>query len=148
MYYYAPFHSPPPGGQGDNDDAKRTVTGGISRLANYELYEEGDIYECVDEHTYAVIAAHERKEARDFIDADGEDDEDDDDTGEYAMERDFELEDELSVVKVELTEGRKRKRNVGGGANRPKKNGPAKRVSSVFFTALQTAQPAAQRDRR
>lgn len=128
------------------DLAKRKAAGGVSRLADFELHQEGDVYECVDEQTYAAIAARKRKEARDFIDADGEDDDDDNDAGEYAMEREFELEDELSVVKAGLREGRKRKRNAAGGASKPRRNGPSKRVSSAFFTAFQSAPPAAQGD--
>ena len=58
------------------------------------------MYECVEEQTYDSIAARKRKEARDFIDADIDPDVDDVNHAAYGMEREFELEDELSVVKA------------------------------------------------
>ena len=58
------------------------------------------MYECVDEQTYAATAARKRKEARDFIDADIDPDLNDVDRAAYGMEHEFELEDELSVVKA------------------------------------------------
>lgn len=124
------------------DLAKRKAAGNISRVADYELHEEGDVYECVDEETYAAIAARKRKEARDFIDRAGDGAADDEDAPEHALEREFELEDELSVVRAGLRESRKRKRNAL--ARPAKKAGPAvptKRVASAFFNAFQNAPP-------
>lgn len=118
------------------DLAKRKAGSCKSRLAEYEVEEEGDVYETVDEQTYAAIAAQKRKEAREFI-AGGADDADDDDADDYAMEREFELEDELSVVRASR-EGRKRKR-VSAAPVRRNKNG--RRVSSAFFSAFRTSVP-------
>ena len=69
-------------------------------VADYQLLEEADVYECIDEQTYAAIAARNRKDARNFIDADIDPDIDDVDQAAYGMEREFEIEDELSAVKA------------------------------------------------
>lgn len=117
------------------DLAKRKAGSCKSRLAEYQVEEEADVYETVDEQTYAAIAAQKRKEARDFIA--GDMDEVDDDAGDYAMEREFELEDELSLVRASR-EGRKRKR-VSAAPVRRNKTG--RRVSSAFFSAFRTSAP-------
>lgn len=114
------------------DLAKRKVTG-ASRLTDFQLTEEEAVYECVDEETYAAIAARKRKEAREFIDA--TDDHDADDA--LPLEREFELEDQLSVVKAGLRDVRKRRR--GGPATVKKVAAPTKRVNSAFFNAFQNA---------
>eukprot|EP00177_Eucheuma_denticulatum_P001429 GFKZ01002578.1.p1 GENE.GFKZ01002578.1~~GFKZ01002578.1.p1 ORF type:complete len:1531 (+),score=264.94 GFKZ01002578.1:285-4877(+) len=119
-------------------DLAERKAGGKSRLADYQVEEEKDVFETVDEQTYAAIAAQKRKEARDFI-ADRDDDGMDDDADDYAMEREFELEDEMSVVRANQ-EGRKRKR-VSAAPVR-KKKAVARRVPSAFFEAFRTNAPA------
>lgn len=110
---------------------------GTTRTADYEVQEEEAIYETVDEQTYAAIAAQKRKEARDFIAApdDGMPDEDG-----AAMELEFEMEDEMSVVGNQ--KDRKRRRNPTPRA--PKRHEtPTKRVSSSFFNSFHAAPKAA-----
>lgn len=98
---------------------------GKSRAADYELQPEADIYETVDEHTYAEIAARKRKEARDFIAGNDYHQEAD------AMEAEFDMEDEMSMVRAERD--RKRKRT---SAPRVRREKPAKKVDSTFFQSF------------
>lgn len=114
------------------DLASRKASG-TTRTADYEVNEEADIFETVDDQTYAAIAAKMRKEARDFIAApdDGGADED----GE-AMELEFEMEDELSVFANQ--QDRKRKRTSAPRIKR-RPITPTKRVSSSFFNSFYSA---------
>lgn len=109
---------------------------GVTRTADYEVHEEGDVYETVDEQTYAAIAAQKRKEARDFIAAPEDGDVDDEGA---AMELEFEMEDQLSVVGNQRD--RKRKRTLAPRVPR-RPEAPTKRVSSSFFNSFHTAPKA------
>ena len=100
---------------------------GKSRTADYEVQHAESIYETVDEQTYAEIAARKRKEARDFIDNKDVDEGD-------AMEHEFELEDELSLVRQQ--QDRKRRRT---NAPRVRKKQVTKKVSSTFFNSFERA---------
>lgn len=109
---------------------------GTTRTADYKLHEEADIYETVDEQTYAAISARKRKEARDFIDV-GDGVADDDVAGAAAMELEFEEEDELSLVRA--AQDRKRKRTSAPRTSHLP-TAPTKRVSSAFFNSFHPAQ--------
>lgn len=116
-------------------DIAKHKTSGTTRNANYEVDHADDIYETVDDQTYAAIAAQKRKEAREFIAAPDADNPDDNDA---AMELEFQMEDELSVVVPER--GHKRKRALAiRTPTRPV--APTKRVASSFFNSFHAAAP-------
>ena len=98
---------------------------GKTRTADYEVQQEASIYETVDEATYAAIAAQKRKEARDFIASNDYDEH-------YGMEEEFDMEDQLSVVRPQRD--RKRQRT---SAPRVKK--PSKPLASAFFNSFAPA---------
>lgn len=105
---------------------------GKTRTADYEVREEADIYETVDEATYAAIAAQKRKEAREFIASSNHHDDD------YVMEQEFEMEDELSLVR---SEGEKKRKRTNAPRVRRANTAPAKRVPTAFFNTLQSNGP-------
>lgn len=116
-------------------DLAKHKTSGTTRNANYEVDQADDIYETVDDQTYAAIAAQKRKEAREFIAAPDVDNPDDNDA---AMELEFQMEDELSVVVPER--GHKRKRALA--IRTPTRAAaPTKRVASSFFNSFHAAAP-------
>lgn len=110
---------------------------GTTRTADYEVDEADDVFEKVDEQTYAAIAAQRRKEARDFI-ATGDDDQADEDGG-AAMEVEFEMEDDFSVMNQDRD--RKRKRTSAPRLSN-RSIAPTKRVSSSFFNSFHAAPKA------
>lgn len=116
-------------------DIAKHKSSGTTRIANYKVDQVDDVYETVDDQTYAAIAAQKRKEARDFIAAPDAANLDEDDA---AMELEFQMEDELSVVVPER--GHKRKRALAlRTPTRPA--APTKRVASSFFKSFHAAAP-------
>lgn len=116
-------------------DLANRKASGKTRTTDYELEQAGPIYETVDDATYATIAAQKRKEARDFIAA--PDDDNPEDEG-AAMELEFEMEDELSVVAPDRAH--KRKRTLAIRTNN-RSSAPTKRVASSFFNSFHAAAP-------
>lgn len=121
-------------------ELRKLKKNGGRRMADYEVQEEGKVYEEVDEETYAALAAEKRREARDFLagDEDESDMEVDDD-----LEAEFAFEEEMSVMrrdgKTSTGKGRgKRKRRPSAqGRKRLNLGQPApKRVSAAFFRSV------------
>lgn len=110
-------------------DLKNRKATGKSRTLDYEIEQEADIYETVDEETYAAISAKQRKEARDFIASN-----DNDYNEQYGMEEEFAMEDQMSMFQ----HNRKRKRTTAprGKANVEVKH--TKRVASSFFNSFKS----------
>eukprot|EP00178_Gracilaria_changii_P017202 TRINITY_DN491_c0_g1_i1.p1 TRINITY_DN491_c0_g1~~TRINITY_DN491_c0_g1_i1.p1 ORF type:complete len:1536 (-),score=250.71 TRINITY_DN491_c0_g1_i1:9728-14335(-) len=112
---------------------------GKSRTADYEVHEEADIFETVDEETYAHIAAQKRKEARDFIASNAHEDD------EYVMEQEFEMEHELSLVQSKRDHQRKR---TNAPRVRRANAVPTKRVATAFFNTFQSSAPKKEQHNR
>ena len=112
-------------------DLKNRKATGKSRTVDYELEQAADIYETVDEQTYAAISAKERKKARDFIDSN-----DNDYNEHYGMEEEFAIDDQLSLFQQQ---NRKRRRTVAPKGKKPVQDVKhTQRVASSFFNSFQT----------
>ncbi|KAA8490764.1 DNA polymerase alpha catalytic subunit [Porphyridium purpureum] len=122
------------------EEMARLKAAGKKRREDYDIVEEANVYEEVDEETYRAIDAERRREAREFVEL--EDDEDGSEFEEF-LEAEFEYEDEESrfrskseISKRKREERRRQRMMEGGGTGigtKPIQTAPMRRVNAAFF---------------